>query len=525
MKSLELLLLAVLLVGVGLVVVASHLRVPYPILVLAGGVGLGFIPGLPQVRVPPDVVLLGLLPPLLYSAAFFLPLGELRANLRPITLLAVVLVVLTTAAVAVVSHAALGLSWPVAFVLGAIVSPTDPTAIEAIGNRLAAPRRLISIIQGESLVNDGTALALYASAVAAVSSHSVSLAAIGARFLLGLAGGAAIGLAFGWLLAHLRVRLDSAPEELAVSLLAAYVAYLAAQYLGVSGVLAAVAIGAYHGRHQSRLTSADTRIQTFAFWEMLVFCINATLFVLVDLQLPGILHGLSGRGALELVGDGALVLAVLLAVRGVWVAGSNATLRLVDRHGRGTRALPRRYAAVVAVAGMRGAVSLAAALALPLELPGGRPFPDRDLLVFLAFAVILGTLVPQGLGLPVLLRRLGLEGDEEVEREEAQARVAVARAATDRLDELRDEPWVRDETAERLEGTYRFRERRFAARLGQEETEDVEGRSADYKRLRRELLGAERETLARLRDEGEIDGDVMRRVERDLDLEDNRLEP
>lgn len=258
---------------------------------------------------------------------------------------------------------------------------------------------------------------------------------------------------------------------------------------------------------------------------MLVFCINATLFVLVGLQLPGILDGLSGRGALELLGDGALVVAVLLAVRFAWVAGANAALRVVDRHGQGTRALPRRYAAVVAVAGMRGALSLAAALALPLELPGGRPFPQRDLLVFLAFAVILGTLVPQGLGLPVLLRRLGLEGDEEVEREEAQARVAVSRAAADRLDELRDEPWVRKETAGRLEGLYRFRERRFAARLGQEETEDVEGRSTDYKRLRRELLGAERATLARLRDEGEIDGDVMRRVERDLDLEDNRLEP
>lgn len=523
-KSLELLLLAVLVVGVGLVVLASHLRVPYPILLIGGGVGLGFIPGLPDVRIPPDVVLLGLLPPLLYSAAFFLPLGELRANLWPISLLAVVVVLLTTAAVAAVAHAAFGLDWPVAFVLGAIVSPTDPTAVEAIGHRLAVPRRLISVIQGESLVNDGTALAIYAAAVAAVSSASISVPGLVGRFALGLVGGVAIGLALGWLVAHVRLRLDSAPEELALSLLAAYAAYLGAQYVGVSGVLAAVAIGAYHGRHQSQLTSPGTRIQTFAFWELLVFLVNVALFVLVGLQLPSILDGLTGRGAGELIADASLVVVIVVLVRLAWVASSTALLHLVDRHGRRTRALPWRYSVVVGVAGMRGGVSLAAALALPLTVAGSRPFPARDFLVFLAFAVIVGTLVPQGLGLPVLLRRLRLGGDEEVEREEAEARVAVARAAAERLDELRDESWVRDETADRLEGTYRFRERRFAARLGEHEAEDVEARSADYQRLRRELLGAEREALARLRDEGEIDGDVMRRVEHDLDLEDNRLE-
>lgn len=523
--STELALLVVLVVGVGLVVLAPKIGVPYPILVLAGGVALGFVPGMPTVRIAPDVVLLVLLPPLLYSAAFFLPLGELRANLRPIGVLAVVVVALTMAAVAVVAHLALGLAWPVAFVLGAIVSPTDPTAVEAIGRRLAVPRGLISVIQGESLVNDGTALTLYASAVAAVAVGKVSAPSVASRFVLGILGGVAIGLAVGWVIARIRASMDSPPEELALALLAAYAAYLPAQYIGASGVLAAVTVGAYHGRRQHDLISASTRIQTFSFWELLVFLVNAALFVLIGLQLPAILDRLHGRGAGELLDDAALITGVVVLVRLAWVAGSTVILRLLDGRRARTLALPRRYAVVVGATGMRGAVSLAAALALPLDAGGGRPFPDRDLLVFLAFAVIVGTLVPQGLGLPLLLRRLGLEGDPLVEREEDEARLEVARAAGERLEELRGESWVPDSTAERLEDAYRFRERRFGARLEDGAGDGAEERSADYQRLRRELLDAERAALARLRDDGRIDGDVMRRVERDLDLEDNRLEP
>lgn len=216
---------------------------------------------------------------------------------------------------------------------------------------------------------------------------------------------------------------------------------------------------------------------------------------------------------------------MVVLVRLAWVAGATGVLRLLDGRRARALALPRRYAVVVGATGMRGAVSLAAALALPLGAGGGRPFPDRDLLVYLAFAVIVGTLLPQGLGLPLLLRRLGLEGDPRVEREEDEARLEVARAAGRRLEELRGESWVRDSTAERLAGAYRFRERRFGARLEDGVGDGAEERSADYQRLRRELLDAERAALVRLRDEGRIDGDVMRRVERDLDLEDNRLEP
>ncbi len=525
MMSTELVLFLVVGVGVGLVLLAPRIAVPYPVLVLAGGVALGFLPGMPTVSVSPDVVLLVLLPPLLYSAAFFIPLGELRANLRPIGVLAVLVVILTTVAVAAAAHLALGLAWPVAFVLGAIVSPTDPTAVEAIGQRLAVPRRLISIIQGESLVNDGMALTIYASAVSAVVGGAASAPAVLGRFAFSVVGGVAIGLGVGWLLAHVRARVDSPPEELALSLLGAYAAYLPAQYVGASGILAVVAIGAYHGRRQHDLISASTRIQTFSFFEILVFLINAGLFILIGLRLPSILEDLHGYSAGELLADAALIVGVVVVVRVLWVLGASALLRRVDRERRGTRALPRRYSLVVALTGMRGAVSLAAALSLPLTGVHGGAFPERDLLVFLAFAVIVATLVPQGLGLPLLLRRLGLEGDADVEREENEARLEVARAAGERLGELRGEPWVRDNTAERLAGVYAFRERRFAARLQEGDSDGVEERSADYQRLRRELLGAERDTLVRLRDDGHIDGDVMRRIERDIDLEDNRLDP
>ena len=342
--STELALLAVLVVGVGLIVLAPKVGVPYPILALVGGVALGFVPGMPTVRIAPDVVLLVLLPPLLYSAAFFVPLGELRANLRPIAVLAVVVVALTMAAVALVAHLALGLAWPVAFVLGAIVSPTDPTAVEAIGRRLSVPRALISVIEGESLVNDGTALTLYASAVAAVAVGKVSAPAVAGRFVFGIVGGIVIGLAVGWVIARIRAGMDSPPEELALALLAAYAAYLPAQYIGASGVLAAVTVGAYHGRRQHDLISASTRIQTFSFWELLVFLINAALFVLIGLQLPAILDRLHGRGAGELIGAAALITAVVVFVRVAWVAAVTTVLRLLDGRRARALALPRRYA-------------------------------------------------------------------------------------------------------------------------------------------------------------------------------------
>ena len=297
----SLVLVGLLAAAAALLALAELIRIPYPIPLVLGGLALGFIPGMPRIELPPDVVLVAVLPPLLYGAAFFSPLRELRANVRPIGLLAIGLVLTTTVAVAAVAHAAIpGLSWPTAFVLGAIVSPTDPTAATAIARRLGLPRRLVALIEGESLVNDGTALVAYKFAVAAVLTGSFSLAAASGRFVLNIVGGIVVGLAVGFVIREVRRRLDNPPVEITISILSGYFAYLPAEAIGVSGVLAAVTVGIYMGWHTPELTTARTRLQGIAVWEILFFLLNAFLFTIIGLQLPVIVDGLSGYSATTL---------------------------------------------------------------------------------------------------------------------------------------------------------------------------------------------------------------------------------
>jgi monovalent cation/hydrogen antiporter len=503
----ELVLLAILTAITALTVLAPVLRVPYPILLVIGGLALGFVPGVPELTLPPELVLVGVLPPLLYAAAFFTSLRDLRANFRPIGTLAVGLVVATMLAVAVVAHYATDLSWSASFVLGAIVAPTDPIAATAIARRLGVPRRIVTIVEGESLINDATALVLYGSAVAAVATGAFSLWEGGLDFVLSVVGGIAMGLAVGWVIALVRIRLDNIPAEILISLLSGYLAYIPAETVGVSGVLAAVTVGIYLGWRSPELSTPAMRMQTFAVWETLVFVVNVLLFTLIGMQLQPILDSLSGLSAGELIGDALIVVAVVMATRIAWV--------LVGR---------RKYPFVISWMGMRGAVSLAAALALPLETDAGAPFPGRDLIIFLAFAVILGTLVVQGLTLPKVIDLLDLEEDRTEEKEDTKARIHAAEAALTRLEELADEDWVRPETAERLRGLYDFRRTRFLARFDTEDDGEIERQSADFQRLRRELLEAERAAVVGLRRDGRISDDVMHRVERDLDLEDTRLD-
>src|SRR5918996_692419 len=451
----SLILVGLLAAAAALLAIAQLVRVPYPILLVLGGLGLGFVPGMPRIELAPDLVLVAVLPPLLYGTAFFTSLRELRANVRQITLLAVGLVLTTMLTVAVVAHATIpGLTWPTAFVLGAIVSPTDPTAASAIAQRLGLPSRLIALVEGESLVNDGTALVAYRVAVAAVVTGSFSLAGASGRFLLNVAGGIAVGLAVGFVLRQVRRRIDNPPVEITISILSGYFAYLPAQAAGVSGILAAVTVGRF-----------------------------------------------------------------------LWIFAATYLPRLLQRHAReGALFPPWREATVLTWSGMRGAVSLAAALALPLATDAGTPFPDRDLIVFLTFAVILGTLVLQGLTLPSLIDALGLEDDRLADKEEAKARIHAAEAALARLEELLEEEWVLEDTADRLRGLYNFRRERFRSRFGAESDRTIEDRSSNYQRLRHELLAAERRAILELRRSGRIDDAVMRRVERDLDLEDARLD-
>jgi monovalent cation/hydrogen antiporter len=503
-----------------------RVRVPYPILLVLGGLALGFMPGMPDLELPPELVLVGILPPLLYGSAFFTSLRDLRANIRPVGLLAVGLVLLTMVVVAVVAHAIVpGLPWSSAFVLGAIVSPTDPVAAVAVMERLGAPRRVIRVIEGEGLINDGTGLVAYRFAVAAVLTGSFSLWEAGFEFVLNVAGGIAVGLAVGWIVRQVRRRLDFLPAEITISLLTGYFAFIPAELLGVSAVIAAVTAGIYLGWHTPELTTPEVRLVGQSTWQIVLFVLNALLFTLIGLQLPGILDELDAYSAGELLWWGVAVWATVVAARAIWVFGMAWLPRRFSPGLRDREPLQTAKLALVSWSGLRGAVSLAAALAVPLTTDVGQPFPGRSLILFLTFAVILGSLVIQGLTLPAAIRALDLEDDSAVElREEARARIDAASAALARLAELEEQEWVREDTAERMRGTYVFRQTRFSARLDDGDDGEIEARSVDYQRLRRELLDAERAVVVELRRRGEISDEVARRVTRDLDLEDARLD-
>jgi len=513
------LVLISLLVAVSVLSAASRaIGVPYPIVLVLGGLVMGFIPGVPEVELDPELVLVIFLPPLLYSAAFFASLRDLRYDLRSISLMAVGLVIATACAVAVVAHALIeDLPWAAAFALGAIVAPTDPLAAIEVGRRVGLPRRLATILEGESLINDGSALVIYRVAVLAVGG-SFSYADAGARFVLGAAGGIAIGLAVGWVIAEIRKRLDDPPVEVTISILSGYAAYVPAERIGASGVIAAVTIGIYIGWRAPEISNPRQRIAGFSMWTILTFLLNALLFVLIGLQLPLILEGLKDEPIGELLGVAAAVSLVVIACRMVWVHVITYAIRALDRRAsqvarRGTW----QGRVVTGWAGMRGAVSLAAALALPAD------FPARDQLLFITFGVIFATLVLQGLTLPAVIRWSGVHDDGAEAEEELLARRRATEAALTRLDELEALDWTRDDTIERMRGLYRYRTSRLAARTTDDEG-DFEHRSVKYQKMVRDVLDAQRRAVVELRNTGQISNDVMHRIERELDLEDERLE-
>jgi monovalent cation/hydrogen antiporter len=523
---LDLVLLGVLGAVALFLIVAYHSRIPYPIVLVVGGAVIGFLPGIPDVQLDPDLVLVIVLPPLLYSAAFFSSVRDLRDNLRAISQLAIGMVIVTMVAVAVVAHAVVdGMSWEAAFVLGAVVSPTDAVAATAIASRVGAPRRFVTVVEGESLINDATALVAYKFAVAAAVSGSFSLAEAGGRFVLNAVVGVAIGIAVGWIVAHVRRVIDDPPTEITISLLTPYFAYLPAEALGVSAVLAAVTTGIYLGWRSPELITPATRIQVFGVWEIVQFVLNAALFVLVGLQLPGVLDGIANMATGSIVVDAIAVAGTVILVRLIGIYPFAYVPRFLSRRLRERDPYPPWWMpAIVGWTGMRGAVSLAAALAIPATVDSGAPFPQRDLIIFLTYAVIAATLILQGMTLPMVIKALGVEEDGSAEQREAKARLLAARAAVVRIDELVAEDWVREDTAERLRRAYEFRVRRFSARFDDEDDGAIDARSHDYQRLLRELLEAQRAEIIRLRSLGKINDDIMHRIERDLDLEDTRLE-
>ena len=523
MDHVELVVLFLLIAVAVLTAIARLLDVPYPILLVLGGSLVGYAPGVPDIELEPDLVLLIFLPPLLFNAAYFSSLRDLRADLRPITLNAVGLVLVTTVLVALVAHAAIdGLPWAAAFALGAIVSPTDPLAATAIMQRLGVPRRLSSVVEGESLINDGTALVAYRTAVVAVGGTFDLLDAVG-EFARSVAGGIAVGLVVGIVLVKVfRYLVADDTVGVVLSLAAGYLGYLPAEELEVSGVLAAVVVGLVVGRRSSELSTPASRLRGYAFWEVLVFLLNAVLFILVGLQLPSILEEQEHSGA-ELAALGVLVSVTVIAVRLGWTMTAPFVIRALDRReSQRARRTTWQTRLVGGWAGLRGAVSLAAALALPLG------FPERGLLIFLTLCVIFATLVVQGLTLPSLIARVGVHDDGGGELEELLARREATGAAIAQLERLAEEGWTRDETIERMTALYRFRERRLRQRAGEleadEEDDDLDVRSHRYQKMVREVLDAQRVRIIELRDEGAISDDVLHALERELDLEDQRLE-
>jgi len=443
----------------GLSALARRLSLPYPIVLVLGGALLGFVPGLPEVRLDPEVVLLVFLPPLLYGSSIFANVNDFRGDLRWLALNTVGLVLATMGVVAWVAHALVpGLPWAAAFVLGAIVSPTDPLAAATIMRRLGVPRRLVSAVEGEGLCNDATALVAYRVAVAAVVAGSFSVAEAGLRFVLGAAGGVAIGLVVGWVVAELRQRTTDTQVSVTISLLTGYAAFVPADAVGASGVLAAVTAGLYMGIRAPRILPVGPRLQGAFVWDIVDFLVNAVLFLLIGLQLRAVVEGLSGYTASALGGYALAVTGVVVGIRLVWFFSVPYLVFAVDRRpAQQARRAGARGWFLVAWSGMRGAVSLAVALALPLTTAAGGPFPVRDLIVFLTFVVILFTLVGQGLSLPAMIRHLQISDGGADADEELHARLVATKAALAQIDALAGEDWSRDETVERMRAWYEYR--------------------------------------------------------------------
>ena len=505
--------------------VANRVGLPYPILLVLGGLALSFIPELPEVRLAPDVVLMLFLPPLLFSAAWNTSWRDFRENIRPISLLAIGLVLATTVVVAVVAHWAIpGLPWAAAFVLGAVVSPTDPVAATAIAERLGVPRRVITIVEGESLVNDAMGLVLYGFAVAAVTTGAFSIWNAGLRFVVVAGGAIGVGLVVGWASVRLIRRLNDAPIEITLSFLTSFAAYLLAEAFSVSGVLATVTAGLFVSWREAGIMGPNTRLRAYSVWSVVVFLLNGLLFVLIGLQLRPVLEGLTGRSFGELIFYAAMVSLTVIVVRTLWVVAGMYLSRVVNR--RDDRLLAGwRNKAVISWSGLRGGISLAAALALPFSITSGAPFPQRDLIIFLTYSVILVTLVGQGLSLPAVIRALGVEDDGLEEQEEEQAKIEVAKTALEKLDELSGEDWARDEQVRRLRKFYDELLKHSTARSDENpKAEEYEDHAATRQRLLRELFQAQRDTLVSMRNEGRISDIAMSRIERDLDLRETRLD-
>ena len=506
------------LAAVAAVWVAERIGVPYPVLLVIVGAVLSWLPGVSVPVLAPQVVFYVFLPPLIYYAAYFIAPDDLRANARSIGLLSVGLVIVTTAVVAGVLVGLAGVPLAVALVAGAVVAPTDAVAATSVFKRLDVPERLATIVEGEGLTNDGTALVLYAGAVGAATVGALRPGPLAMTLLAAPAGGAALGLAVGWVAVQIRRRIDQPLLEITISLATPYLTYVLAESAHLSGVLATVAAGVYVGSHLSAIFAPGARLQAFAFLDVLVFLLNAVLFTLVGAELVRSVHWVPDMTPLRVVAVISVVVIVVIALRLMWMLFGPVTAKLFGRP-RGEPVWRERV--VVAWAGIRGGLSLAAALAIPLRRADGSPFPDRDLVIVVAAAVIVASLLMQGTSLPWLLRRLGLRA-EDFGTAENKVRLKAARAALEWLDDHSGAESA-DEATKSARALYEAKLRRLQLGPPGDEDSDEAQEMERYRALRLELLGVERSTVLALRRDGRINATVLRTVERDLDLEEARL--
>jgi Na+/H+ antiporter len=547
LAGLELILIC-LAVSAGLRIAAERVRVPYPTILVVGGLILALIPGLPDVNLPPDVLFLIFVPPLLYAGAIQFPLRELRQQAGPILRLSVVMVLVTTVAVAAVAHALHpSFTWAAAFTLGAIISPPDPVAVLSLLRGMRLPRAVESILEGEGLINDATALILYRFSVAAVVTGAFSLSHAVVQFILAGGGGVIIGLVLGWVIGRVqRLARGVTVVSNTISLLTPFAAYLAADFAGTSGVLSVLACGLYLSRALWPEQPAETRLLTTSTWTIVTFLLESLVFILVGLELPIVERALESLPLTTLISEALVVSLCVVLVRILWVIPSTYIFRTLGRWaGLGADPLPPlRTVFFVSWTGLRGADSLVLALALPLTTASGAAFPARAQIIFITFGVIFFTLVFQGPTVAPLARRL-LGVDENEGAEEAHARLAAAEAGLRVIDGFtRDGKYP--EVARYLASRHRQRARRWAAKEQNEGAHPVdtgdqphqhltiapsheaavidERRGDEYRRVRSAMLKAEQQAVLDLRDKGVIGDDVMQRILRDLDLETILLE-
>ena len=519
MLLLELVIL-LLLFAVALGWVARHFKFPYPIALVVGGLLLGFIPRLPQFPFDPQLILVVVLPPILYQTALLTSWSDFKANIRPIGLLAIGLVIATTLTVGAVFKLLVpGVPWAAAFVLGAIVSPPDAVAATAILSRINIPRRIVTVLEGESLVNDASGLVIYKFAIAATLTGAFSLFDASLQFSLLSLGGIALGVVFAFVFIAIHKRLGDPFIEVLTSLIIPYAAYIVAESVHVSGVLAVVAAGLVRGRYSPEIVTAEMRIIARSVWNLFVFLLNSLIFILIGIQMSDVVEKLSIYPTVQLLGWGGTISAVAMLIRLAWVYPFAWLPRwLIGSLRKDEATLDQSELIIVSWCGMRGIVSLAAALALPVALPDGSPFPYRDLIIFLSFFVIAATLIGQGLSLPNLIRQLKVGSSWNIHREQQRVRAAMSATALATIDRMMATEAAPPQWADQLRAEIG---ERIALAVG-DETEHAP-RSELVTRLRQAVIRAERQELIRLWRDNEISDEVMRHLEETLDYQEARL--